>query len=108
MEDLDEPGEPVRHRRLALELCIDDAAHACGVAANVLSRRGNGKPVGADRLLRVLSGLGLATLVTSKEEAISYQPPQTGAGVLHGAAWARAGGAQVAMMNGQNDLDPRP
>ncbi|MEW6343884.1 MAG: helix-turn-helix domain-containing protein [Pseudomonadota bacterium] len=74
--DLDELGELVRHRRLELELRIDDAAHACGVAANVMSRLENGKPVGADRLLRVLSGLGLAMLVTSKEEAIWYQSPR--------------------------------
>lgn len=72
--DLGELGELVRHRRLELGLRIDDAAHACGVAANVLSRLENGKPVGADRLLRVLSGLGLAMLVTSKEEAVWYSP----------------------------------
>ncbi|MFL9868673.1 helix-turn-helix domain-containing protein [Paraburkholderia fungorum] len=73
-QDLGELGELVRHRRLELGLRIDDAAHACGVAANVLSRLENGKPVGADRLLRVLSGLGLAMLVTSKEEAMWYGP----------------------------------
>jgi transcriptional regulator with XRE-family HTH domain len=67
-------GELVRSRRLELALRIDDAAHACGVAASVLSRLENGKSVGVDRLLRVLSGLGLAMLVTSKEEAIFYQP----------------------------------
>lgn len=73
-QDLGELGELVRHHRLELGLRIDDAAHACGVAANVLSRLENGKPVGADRLLRVLSGLGLAMLVTSKEEAVWYSP----------------------------------
>jgi transcriptional regulator with XRE-family HTH domain len=77
IEDLAQLGELVRHRRLDLTLRIDDAAHACGVAANVLSRLENGKPVGADRLLRVLSGLGLAMLVTSKETARRYEstPP---------------------------------
>jgi transcriptional regulator with XRE-family HTH domain len=72
--DLDALGELVRHRRLVLELRIDDAAHACGVAPNVLSRLENGKSIGVDRLLRVLSGLGLSMLVTSKKEAMQYAP----------------------------------
>jgi len=76
--DLDTLGELVRNRRLALELRIDDAAHACGVAPNVLSRLENGKSVGADRLLMVLSGLGLGMLITSKEEAMRYTPQQSG------------------------------
>lgn len=67
--DLTELGALVRNRRLELLLRIDDAAHACGVAANVLSRLENGGAVGADRLLRVLAGLGLAMVVTTKREA---------------------------------------
>jgi transcriptional regulator with XRE-family HTH domain len=67
-------GGLVRHRRLALALRIDDAAHACGVAQNVLSRLENGKSVGVDRLLMVLSGLGLGMLITPKEEAMRYRP----------------------------------
>lgn len=77
--DLDALGELVRHRRLALELRIDDAAHACGVAPNVLSRLENGKSVGVDRLLLVLSGLGLGMLVTSKGEAMRYVPEDSSA-----------------------------
>lgn len=63
-------GQLIRNRRLELALRIDDAAHACGVAASVLSRLENGGAVGADRLLRILSGLGLSMLVTPKDEAI--------------------------------------
>ncbi len=37
-------GQLIRNRRLELALRIDDAAHACGVAANVLSRLENGGP----------------------------------------------------------------
>nr|WP_179712164.1 helix-turn-helix transcriptional regulator [Paraburkholderia bryophila] len=76
--DLGTLGELVRHRRLALALRIDDAAHACGVAANVLSRLENGNSVGVDRLLLVLSGLGLAMLITGKEQALRYMPEQSG------------------------------
>lgn len=67
-------GALVRHRRLELALRIDDAAHACGVAPSVLSRLENGGPVGSDRLLRILAGLGLAMLVTPKDEALVVQP----------------------------------
>lgn len=67
-------GDLVRNRRLQLRLRIDDAAHACGVAANVFSRLENGGPVGADRLLLVLAGLGLTMLVTTKEHGHSVLP----------------------------------
>jgi len=59
----------VRNRRLELVLCVDDAAHACGAAASVLSRLENGGAVGSDRLLRILLGLGLRVLVMSKSDA---------------------------------------
>ncbi|WP_233217345.1 helix-turn-helix domain-containing protein [Trinickia dabaoshanensis] len=72
--DIQALGELVRHRRLELELRIDDAAHACGVAPNVLSRLENGRSIGVDRLLLVLSGLGLGMLVTPKEAAMRYLP----------------------------------
>ncbi|WP_063771809.1 transcriptional regulator [Burkholderia sp. 9120] len=78
MLDLDTLGELVRNRRLSLALRIDDAAHACGVAVNVLSRLENGNSVGVDRLLLVLSGLGLGMLITGKEEAMRYMPEQSG------------------------------
>lgn len=68
---LSELGALVRNRRLELRLRIDDAAHACGVAPNVFSRLENGSPIGADRLLLVLAGLGLTLLVTTKERAHS-------------------------------------
>jgi hypothetical protein len=74
VQDLTALGRHIRNRRLELALRIDDAANACGVAANVFSRLENGRPVGADRLLRVLSGLGLGMLITSKEEALCYRP----------------------------------
>jgi transcriptional regulator with XRE-family HTH domain len=70
VRDLVALGQLVRNRRLALALRIDDAARACGVAANVLSRLENGGPIGVDRLLRVLSGLGLTLLVMTKDDAL--------------------------------------
>jgi len=70
VRDLAALGQLVRNRRLALALRIDDAARACGVAANVLSRLENGSPIGVDRLLRVLSGLGLSLLVMAKDDAL--------------------------------------
>lgn len=70
VRDLSGLGTMVRNRRLALGLRIDDAAHACGVAANVMSRLENGGPITSDRLLRILNGLGLSLLVLSKDEAL--------------------------------------
>lgn len=75
---LAELGDLVRNRRLELRLRIDDAAHACGVAANVFSRLENGGPIGADRLLLVLGGLGLTMLVTTKEHGHSILPASDG------------------------------
>jgi transcriptional regulator with XRE-family HTH domain len=72
VRDLATLGQIVRHRRLQLALRIDDAAHACGVAPNVLSRLENGKPVGVDRLLLVLSGLGLAMIAAGKGEVARF------------------------------------
>lgn len=68
---LDDLGKLVRNQRLALELRIDDAAHACGVSPSVMSRLENGGAIGVDRLLAVLTGLGLTMLVTSKDKAIT-------------------------------------
>ncbi|WP_413196039.1 helix-turn-helix domain-containing protein [Pararobbsia alpina] len=74
IRELEGLGHLIRHRRLELELRIDDAAHACGVAANVLSRLENGRPIGVDRLLRILSGFGLSMIVTTKEMASQFDP----------------------------------
>lgn len=74
IDNLADLGDLVRNRRLELRLRIDDAAHACGVAANVFSRLENGGPIGADRLLLVLAGLGLTMLVTTKEFGHSILP----------------------------------
>ena len=71
VSQLEDLGLLVRNRRLALELRIDDAAHACGVSPSVMSRLENGGAIGADRLLLVLAGLGLTMLVTTREIAIS-------------------------------------
>jgi transcriptional regulator with XRE-family HTH domain len=68
--DLAALGQIVRHRRLVLGLRIDDAAHACGVAASALSRLENGTTVGADKLLQILSGLGMTMLVLGKDRAL--------------------------------------
>lgn len=68
VKDVNSIGQLVRHRRLSLAMRIDDAARTCGVAVNVLSRLGNGGTVGADRLLRMPSGLGLAMLVVTTDQ----------------------------------------
>lgn len=82
VKELAQLGELVRNRRLELALRIDDAAHACGVAANVLSRLENGGAVGADRLFLILRGLGLSMLVATTDEAHSLvaagTPPAAG------------------------------
>lgn len=74
INDLTTLGLMVRHRRLALALRIDDAAHACGVAPSVLSRLENGGAVGADRLLRILTGLGLMMVVAAKGDTVLVPP----------------------------------
>jgi transcriptional regulator with XRE-family HTH domain len=47
---------------------IDDAAALSGVSSDVLSRLENGKPVTADKLMRVLESLGLRMLVVPKSD----------------------------------------
>ncbi len=47
---------------------IDDAASLSGVSSDVLSRLENGKPVTADKLIKVLESLGLCILVVPKAE----------------------------------------
>jgi len=48
---------------------IDDAAALLGVSTGVLSRLENGTPVGTDRLMRVLDGLGLSLFVVVRSDA---------------------------------------
>ena len=74
VSDLRALGSIVRHRRLELALRIDDAAHGCGVAPSVLSRLENGRPVGADRLLNILAGLGLTMVVGPSDETVLLKP----------------------------------
>jgi len=62
-------GRLVRNKRLEQSMRIDDAAALIGVSANVLSRLENGHPVGADRLFRILDGLGLNMLVVAKADS---------------------------------------
>jgi len=51
---------------------IDDAAAFCGVSVDVLSRLENGKAITTDRLLKILSGLGLEMLVVSRAHAQAH------------------------------------
>lgn len=61
-------GARVRARRKESSLRIDDAAALCGVSVDLLSRLENGKTgVSTDRLLKVLTGLGLVLMVVEKE-----------------------------------------
>jgi transcriptional regulator with XRE-family HTH domain len=61
-------GARIRARRRASSLRIDDAAALCGVSVDLLSRLENGKSgVSTDRLLKVLTGLGLVLLIVEKE-----------------------------------------
>lgn len=62
-------GQLVRGRRNRSELDVLDAADLIGVSASVLSRIENGKSVGTERLLKVLTGFGLAMLVMGKSDA---------------------------------------
>ncbi|MGI4982412.1 MAG: helix-turn-helix domain-containing protein [Janthinobacterium lividum] len=73
IQDLASLGQLVRNRRLELALRIDDAAHASGITASMLSRLENGFPVGADRLLLVIRGLGLSMLVTTRQEGRPFK-----------------------------------
>jgi transcriptional regulator with XRE-family HTH domain len=74
---LDELGALVRHRRLKQQLRIDDAASFCGVSANLLSRLENGRPVQTDKLLLVLSGLGLGMILGPKTVVAELELPAT-------------------------------
>lgn len=67
LEDL---GRQVRHRRTQSRLRLDDAAALCGVASGSMSKLENGQSgLAADKLLRILDGLGLALIVVAREDA---------------------------------------
>ncbi|NUA29119.1 helix-turn-helix domain-containing protein [Cupriavidus basilensis] len=75
ISSLGELGALVRHRRLKQQLRIDDAASFCGVSANLLSRLENGRPVQTDKLLLVLSGLGLGMILGPKAVTADIEIP---------------------------------
>ncbi|WP_327357105.1 helix-turn-helix domain-containing protein [Caballeronia humi] len=63
----------VRSHRAMINLRIDDAASLCGVSSDVFSRLENGRPVGTDKVLRVLDGLGLGLLILEKDTALQLE-----------------------------------
>lgn len=71
VRSLPDLGLAVRVGRTTSELRIDTAAGLCGVSVSLLSALENGtsRAVRMDKLLTVLDGLGLAMLITSKEQA---------------------------------------
>ncbi|MDM0032296.1 helix-turn-helix domain-containing protein [Variovorax sp. J22P271] len=81
---LEQLGRLVRNRRAESRLRIDDAASLSGVSSDVLSRLENGKPVTADKLIKVLESLGLSILVVPKadipaiEAALAQRSPSEG------------------------------
>jgi hypothetical protein len=66
--DLPALGLLVRNRRLEQFMRIDDAAALLGVSTTLLSRLENGTPVGSDRMMRVLDGLGLSLVVVARAD----------------------------------------
>jgi transcriptional regulator with XRE-family HTH domain len=66
--DLQALGRIVRNQRAHSALRIDDAADLIGVTHNVLSKVENGQSVGADKLFKVLAGLGLKLLVVTPSQ----------------------------------------
>lgn len=66
---LTELGALVRSARARARLRIDDAAQLAGVSADLLSRLERGKPVTSDKLLSVLSSLGLTMLLVDSVQA---------------------------------------
>ena len=67
--NLQKLGELVRSARAQAQLRIDDAAAVSGVSSDLLSRLEHGRPVTSDKLLAVLSSLGLAVLVVDHVQA---------------------------------------
>jgi len=67
--DLQVLGELVRNARARAQLRIDDAAAISGVSSDLLSRLERGHPVTSDKLLAVLSSLGLTVLMVDHVQA---------------------------------------
>lgn len=67
--DLQALGALVRSARGRAQLRIDDAAAVSGVSSDLLSRLERGRPVTSDKLLAVLSSLGLVVLVVDHVQA---------------------------------------
>jgi len=67
--DLQTLGHLVRNRRVTCGLTKVDAADSLGVSATVLARAESGKPIGTKRLFKILTGLGLVTLILPKDDA---------------------------------------
>jgi transcriptional regulator with XRE-family HTH domain len=66
VKNLAELGQLVRSARARAQLRIDDAAAVSGVSSDLLSRMERGRPVTTEKLLAVLSSLGLAMLVVDE------------------------------------------
>jgi transcriptional regulator with XRE-family HTH domain len=66
---LQELGAFVRAQRTQANLRIDDAAALCGVSVELLSDLEAGRrPVGLDKVLKVMQQMGLALLVVPRTE----------------------------------------
>ena len=62
-------GAIVRNKRAQGQLRVDDAAMASGASPDTLSRLENGRPVTTDKLMTLLSGLGLTMLLVDSVQA---------------------------------------
>lgn len=68
IKDMVELGALIRKRRKSLGLRIDDTAAFCEVAVSTLSAMENGsRPIGMDKLIPVLKGLGIGLFVSYGE-----------------------------------------
>lgn len=70
IHNLEDLGKAVRNQRAQAKLRIDDAAALSFISSNLLSRLERGMPVNADKLLKVLEGLGLRMLVVPTRDAV--------------------------------------
>ena len=69
IHSLQELGAFIRSQRTQAGLRIDDAAALCGVSVDLLSDlEGGRRPVGLDKVLKVMQQMGLALLVVPRTE----------------------------------------